>query len=314
MDAGPSHLTFQMSDSSPIRLSVIVPAYNYGDRLQQSLTSVLAQMSPAVELIVVDDGSTDNTALVIQELQRTWGAAFSYFRQANSGAASARNQGLRLSRGSHVLFLDADDELMPGSIQAVCLYLARHPETDLLLGGHLSCYMDGREKVYRPVLPQTKVEKRVADYLVHKRISLGHGSFVARKSLFAQRPYPEHLRQREDIPVFAHLIAQAHIGCIDHLMVRVNKHSGSLRHKNFGMTEGCGDFIDEVFRTLPSVCQPMRSSYAANRCLSLLRNALEAGEKDAARRYFREALHLDWRQAVRVRNLRKALRAWLSGR
>jgi glycosyltransferase involved in cell wall biosynthesis len=91
-------------------VSVVVPAYNYGHFLPQALDSILAQTHPAGEIIVVDDGSTDNT----REIVAAYGARVTYIHQANAGLSATRNTGLARARHPLVVFLDADDELLPG--------------------------------------------------------------------------------------------------------------------------------------------------------------------------------------------------------
>ena len=297
----------------PPTLSIIVPTYNYADRLGKCLQSVRSQLAEEAELIVVDDGSTDATPTVLAQLHEGQ-SNFRHVRQANRGAAAARNHGLGLATGCFVLFLDADDELLPGTIAAITDHLGQHPETDLLIGGHISRRPDGREKTSRPSTFPESPRARIAAYLIHKQIDLGHGSFVARRELLERCPYPESLRKREDIPVFAYLLAYARIACIDHVMVRVHKHTNSLRHQVFDGDNNFMAFVAEVFRQLPANCQPLQRSYAALRAQSALRNALANRRWGEARHHLISSFHHDWRQVLRPQHVRKGLRALLAGR
>jgi len=92
-------------------VSVIVPCYNQGRFLHDSLQSIRAQSHAAVESILVDDGSTDDTASKAATMPWT-----RYVLQRNAGAPAARNSGLSHSRGAFVVFLDADDRLLPDAI------------------------------------------------------------------------------------------------------------------------------------------------------------------------------------------------------
>ena len=95
--------------SSRTRVSVIIPTYNRADLLPSAIDSVLAQVYEHVEIIVVDDGSTDHTPDVL----RQYGTKVRTIRQANAGASAARNHGIRISQGEIVAFLDSDDTWLP---------------------------------------------------------------------------------------------------------------------------------------------------------------------------------------------------------
>ena len=86
-------------------ISVIIPVWNCEHYLAEAVESVLAQTYPAYEVIIVDDGSTDSSG----DVARRFGAPVRYYFQERSGAAAARNQGVELSRGDFLSFLDADD-------------------------------------------------------------------------------------------------------------------------------------------------------------------------------------------------------------
>jgi glycosyltransferase involved in cell wall biosynthesis len=90
--------------SAPL-VSVVVANYNYGRFLPQAIESVLSQTYPEIELLVVDDGSTDDSLDVV----RAYGSCVRLLAQTNRGVAAARNHGIRQSRGDLVAFLDADD-------------------------------------------------------------------------------------------------------------------------------------------------------------------------------------------------------------
>ena len=112
-----------MSAAAP-RVSVVVPTYNRAWCLAEALDSVLAQDVAGVELIVVDDGSTDGTP----QLLAGYGAAIRILRQENRGVSAARNAGIAAARGGLVAFLDSDDLWLPGKLRAQVDFFAEHPE------------------------------------------------------------------------------------------------------------------------------------------------------------------------------------------
>lgn len=110
-----------------IVVSVAIPAHNAGTTLAETLRSVLAQTHPALDVVVVDDGSTDNTA----DIAASFGDRVRVVRQANAGISSARNASLEACRGDFIALLDADDLCEPERIAVQLEYMLRNP--DLLL-------------------------------------------------------------------------------------------------------------------------------------------------------------------------------------
>src|SRR5713101_4173715 len=113
----------------PPLVSVIIPSYNHAQFLGQAIESVLAQSYSNFELIVVDDGSTDNTT----EVARRY-SPVRYIYQENAGLSSARNSGLRQSRGEFLVFLDADDRLLPHALETGISCMREHPECAFVSG------------------------------------------------------------------------------------------------------------------------------------------------------------------------------------
>jgi glycosyltransferase involved in cell wall biosynthesis len=110
-------------------VSVIIPCYNYAQYLGEAIGSVLSQTYPHVEIIVVDDGSVDDTRDVATRFR-----GVRYIYQRNQGLSAARNTGLRESRGAFIGFLDADDRLMPDALRIGVEYLYAHPDCAFVSG------------------------------------------------------------------------------------------------------------------------------------------------------------------------------------
>jgi glycosyltransferase involved in cell wall biosynthesis len=105
-------------------VSVIMPTFNRADTIQRAIRSVQAQTFADWELIVVDDGSTDNTVALIEGCD----PRLKILRQENQGAVGARNAGLRASAGSYIAFLDSDDEWLPHHLELCASFLSEFPE------------------------------------------------------------------------------------------------------------------------------------------------------------------------------------------
>jgi cellulose synthase/poly-beta-1,6-N-acetylglucosamine synthase-like glycosyltransferase len=130
----------QAADSPALHplISVVIPCYNQSQFLADAIESVLRQTWPDVELIVVDDGSTDATRLVAQQF-----AAVRYLHQSNQGLSAARNAGLALSTGQFVAFLDSDDRLLPRGLECGAGYLMAHPQCAFVHGDYRRIAEDG---------------------------------------------------------------------------------------------------------------------------------------------------------------------------
>ncbi len=116
-------------------VSVVTPAYNHADHILTSLHSVLDQEAPPREVIVVDDGSPDDTAERVAPITAT--GRVRYVRQANAGMAAARNAGAALATSEYLYFLDDDDVALPGGLARLVAELERHPEAGFAFGGDM---------------------------------------------------------------------------------------------------------------------------------------------------------------------------------
>jgi glycosyltransferase involved in cell wall biosynthesis len=118
-------------------VSIIIPCYNGEAFLKEAIESALAQSYRQVEVIVVDDGSTDSSSEIAQRLP------VRYIRQSNRGLTASRNLGVWESRGSYIIFLDADDRLKPEAIETGLRVLAERPDCAMAVGDHLFVSKDG---------------------------------------------------------------------------------------------------------------------------------------------------------------------------
>ena len=116
-------------DNQPT-ISVIIPVYNSDRFVAQAIHSILAQTLPPTEIIVVDDGSTDDTAAVVAGLIPAAAVPIRYVYQDNQGPAAARNRGIALATGDLVAFLDADDLWLPDKLRLQVAHLAAAPAAD----------------------------------------------------------------------------------------------------------------------------------------------------------------------------------------
>jgi glycosyltransferase involved in cell wall biosynthesis len=173
-----------MTPPAPL-VSVVIPVFNAGNRLREAIATIEHQRHEPLEIIVVDDGSTDDTSAVIRQL----GHKVRALRQANAGPAAARNRGMAIARGELFAFLDADDLWPEGKLHHQVGRLTEDSEIDIVLG-RIS---------YVPESGSLKPELRWEDPEERTILNVQLGSGVYRRTAFERVGlFDESLRFCED--------------------------------------------------------------------------------------------------------------------
>jgi glycosyltransferase involved in cell wall biosynthesis len=128
-----------MDSSEQPKVSIITPAYNQGVFLIDTIESVLSQDYQNIELYVIDDGSTDDTAKILE----TYTGKIKWETQSNRGQTATINKGWRLTHGEIITWLNSDDTLIEGAVKKGVDYLVNHPETGIVFGDTLFTKADG---------------------------------------------------------------------------------------------------------------------------------------------------------------------------
>ena len=129
-------------------ISIVIPVFNMADGIRRCLRSVVDQLVDDIEVLVVDDGSTDNTGMVVKEFAAKE-SKIRYLFQENAGVSSARNAGIEAARGAYLLFIDADDEVENNYLQNI-LERAKESRADLLVWGIKRYRPNGRIEEWKP--------------------------------------------------------------------------------------------------------------------------------------------------------------------
>ncbi|GEM_PF-1974549 len=173
--------TLEVSDELVTRsqqtVSVIIPAYNAAHFLPRSIQSILDQTVPVYEIIVVDDGSTDNTREVVAAYIANHGDRVRYIYQENKGLSGARNTAMHAATGDWIGILDADDEWLPTKHQRVQELLAEHPDARFIY--HPSVMIYPNRRFVRPVLDPDHLWP---DMRLGNRISGGSCALIRRSA------------------------------------------------------------------------------------------------------------------------------------
>ena len=177
--APPASLQPGGPDGGSALVSVVIASYDMAAYLPLAVRSALAQTYPNVEVLVIDDGSNDDTAAAIAPLQAD--ARVRYYRQANAGQAVAKNRGVRLARGEYMAFLDADDFWAPDKL-ALQMPLFGRPEVGVVYSR--LWYVDEAGRVLR-ASSNALFRGRVSAPLFIRNF-IGFGTSIVRKACFEQ--------------------------------------------------------------------------------------------------------------------------------
>lgn len=206
------------------RVTVVIPAYNAAWCVRRAIDSVLAQSWSDYELVVVDDGSTDDTAAILAG----YGSALRVVRQANAGLSAARNAGIKAAEGDWIAFLDADDWWLPEKLAAQMAVIASKPDigfcstsADVVSpeGAHLETWSHGG--LHGNILPDL--------FGANAGVSGSGSAVLARRDLLVQcGGFDTTLRSVEDIDMWMRLAAVTHYACVPETLVCILRVPGSM--------------------------------------------------------------------------------------
>jgi len=181
-------------------VSVIIPCYNAALTLAETVTSVLEQTYKNVEIIIVDDGSTDNS----RDVAVSFGSRVTYIPKENGGPAGARNLGIRRSRGELIAFLDADDLWLPEKLSKQINFLHAHPDTALLCSAVNRKYENGSTEIKScSDLPDSRISFvrlwqdnpiTTSTVVCHREVFTAVGNFDENKTIQSVEDYDLWLR------------------------------------------------------------------------------------------------------------------------
>ena len=184
-----------------MKFSVVIPLYNKSDYVEEALRSAMEQDYPALEIIVVDDGSTDDGPAKVLQLDLP---GVRLIRQPNGGVAAARNAGIEAAQGDYVCFLDADDCYRPGFLAALARLAEHYPVAGLLATSYVHRHTDGLRsgvRLYRTVAKRGLVRDFYAAW--NRSCFFFTSSLAVRRNILADRrfrfPVGERLGEDQDL-------------------------------------------------------------------------------------------------------------------
>jgi glycosyltransferase involved in cell wall biosynthesis len=228
-----------------LSISVVIPAYNARSFIERSVRSVLNQTRQADEIIVVDDGSKDDTADVV----RLFGDQVKLISQANAGVSAARNAGIRAATGDWIAFLDADDQWLPDFLKAQTELLGRNPHLVWSTANYMTCYADRQAAEMDPAVSQRLLGDKdyYSDYFIaflNGFVGCSDTMLIQKNVLLEAGLFPVNLHIAEDIDLWFRIAYRyPHIGFIAQpqaLYYLGIPQSGSKRHTDVSVY---GNFI-----------------------------------------------------------------------
>lgn len=261
-------------------ISVIIPTYNRAHILERSIKSILAQTFDDFELIIVDDGSTDNTRNVVESM---CDIRIRYFYQENRGVSAARNAGAELAQGAYITFLDSDDEVIPGWLESYVTALA-DAKTGIVCSG---CLYTATGETILPTAMGPMFDYQTGLFLA--------GTFAVRRELFQLvNGYVETLRHGENTELGIRLVRACKANGYTVFALR---ESLLIYHKSSGQNDPPTDFrFAERLATAEYMLQA-HGDMLHNVPRELIRyyeiagvNAARIGKRQTARHYFLRAI------------------------
>jgi glycosyltransferase involved in cell wall biosynthesis len=279
------------------RVSVIIPAYNNGQLLGETLEGIVRQTLKNFEIIVVDDGSTDETAAVVKNFDRS----IIYVYQSNQGPAAARNKGVSLARAEYIAFCDHDDIWLPCHLEHLMEAFSTRPGPALVFD---NAQYFGVGKPARGTHLDAKSARYLSRSLVSAKDLLWENPITSMSNVIVSRGVfekcgglSEKVGAIDDFHFYLRVAAAGAVRFVDYVGVRKrisdNNLSGLVNIKENNIL-----YLEDIWRNYPEVVRHTgRLSFRlrlARKYFKLGRSYLAAGDKDAAKGMFRRAYGMNF--------------------
>ena len=291
-------------------VSVVIPTYNSARYLGAAVDSVLAQSFRAIEVLVIDDGSTDETEAVMSK----YGPPVRYIRQVNSGVAAARNRGIQESTGRYVAFLDADDTWLPEKLELQLAALGKYEECRACYCAHLVC-----TEALEPLAVQRSVRERstLEDLLLSGNVVGSLCSVVCERSLFsAVGGFDPALSQCADWEMWVRVATVTEFVYVDEPLVIYRQHGSNMSRDPELLERDSVRVLEKAFSLagIPASVRARRSAAFARNYMVLAGTYFYAGRYRDFLRCAMRAVSLDARQLGYLTAFPgRLIRRWLQG-
>lgn len=287
--------------SAPL-VSVITATYNMGRYVGEAVDSVLAQEWPALEAIVVDDGSTDDTPSVLEGYAAD--PRVRVIRQANAGQTAAKNAGLRAARGEFVGFCDADNAWLPGKLARQVPLLQARPAAGVVYGD--IALMDGEGRTL-PTPPVKRHGGRITEPLLLSNFVTFNTALLPRRVLEEVGGFDETLRMAIDYDLWLRVSTRYEFIYLPEPLARYRIWGGQMSHRTEERFANFVRLFERFLAAHPDAVTPAqaRRAWAVNYAQRAASRAARGNWTGALRDYWRAMRHRPhdgfvWRSAART--------------
>jgi len=267
-------------------VSVVIPTYNRRDETCEAIESVLTQDFGGVEVIVVDDGSTDDTGKAI--LDRFVGK-IRFVYQHNQEKSVARNRGIKEATGKYLCMLDSDDLMLPGAISAMLACFRDNKEADAVYGLSVRQRRDG--SLLEPDETQDYPEGDILSEYVERRLINNNSYMIKRELMLSCGMYKEDLTNHEDYELLLRLTARLKFFFCNTRVCMVRRSKQSAKDNTDKIIEQGVKAMDELFSTsnLPNKLLEQKDRLYAKEYLQLATACYHSGRTKEYRLYYKKA-------------------------
>lgn len=200
------------------KFSITIPTYNRAKLIKKTINTILKQSFQNFEIIVVDDGSTDNTNEIIENAYKNE-PKVTYYKKENAERAAARNFGTQKAKGEYVLWFDSDDFMYENYLEAAIKCLEQHHKPEIIALSHIYLNQEGKE-IHREILPKDVNE------VLYKGNPFACNAVIVRKDIALQNQFNEdrELTASEDYELWLRLAAQYKVHTVQNITWALNVH------------------------------------------------------------------------------------------
>jgi glycosyltransferase involved in cell wall biosynthesis len=287
-------------------ISVVIPVYNGAEFLGEAIASVYAQTVAPSQVIVVNDGSTDDTESCVRTLATSLPSSFQWLTKSNGGDASARNAGLKLATGAYIAFLDHDDLWHPTKLERQLEHFASDPDLDLSFTGCSVLYSGDAQPPGPTLMPSVMQHENwdpnpavVLDELLNGRCPIKTPSsvLVTHAALRVVTPFDEGLLTASDWQMYLQFAAaRMKMGHIPDPLVEYRWHGGNQSRDKAALLEDLCNMYDTFFvdhaSELPEHVRKRGRWWRSRWHMLAAIDAIQTGDKRRARRHILTAARI----------------------